>query len=74
MDDDPGVNGNHVDDVELIDFVVIGDDNKDSVFHISDSSTASHLPLSTPERTVTFPLPLSSCYTRWGVVTTVFLV
>ena len=43
MDDDPGVNDNHVDDVELIDVVVIGDENKDNIFHISDSSTASHL-------------------------------
>ena len=43
MDDDPGVNDNYIDDVELLDVVVIGDENKDCVFHISDSSTASHL-------------------------------
>ena len=44
MDDDPGVNDYYVDDVELIDVIVIGDESKDNIFHISDSSTASHLP------------------------------
>ena len=44
MDDDPGVNDNYIVDVELLDVVVIGDENKDNIFHISESSTASHLP------------------------------
>ena len=50
MGDDPGVN-----DVELLDVVVIGDENKDSVFHISDSSTASHPPLLNSSKDRNFP-------------------
>ena len=84
MEDDPGVNDNHIDDVELIDVVVIGDENKDNIFHIADSSTASHLSALDSSKDRNFPSTNCAkpshpelhtpCGISRGVVTTVFLV